>query len=66
MSPVEMPGAIRAAIAASVAVAARPARRIAATWAVPRISIAIPRLCRHSPRAIQYLFDLAAVLNLAP
>ena len=31
MSPVEMPGAMRAAIAASVAAAARPARRIAST-----------------------------------
>ena len=33
MSPVDMPGAMRAAIAASVAAAARPARRIAATSA---------------------------------
>jgi len=47
------------------AAAARPARRIAATSAAPRISIAIPRLCRSSRQAIQYLFDLAAVLNLA-
>ena len=66
MSPVDMPGAMRAAIAASVAAAARPARRIAVTSAAPRISIAIPRLCRSAPAAIQYLFDLAAVLNLAP
>jgi hypothetical protein len=61
MSAVDMPGEIRVPIIASVAAAARPARRIAATSAAPRISIAIARLWRHAPPAIQYLFDLAGL-----
>jgi hypothetical protein len=61
MSAVDTPGEIRAPIIASVAAAARPARRIAATSAAPRISIAIARVCRRAPPAIQYLFDLAKV-----
>src|SRR6185295_18018030 len=61
MSAVDMPGEIRVPIIASVAAAARPARRIAATSAAPRISIAIARLCRRAPPAIQYFFDLAGV-----
>src|SRR5215831_6248548 len=60
MAAVETPGAIRAAIVASVAAAARPARRIAATSAVPRMSMPMTRLCPPTLAAIQYLFDLGS------
>jgi hypothetical protein len=63
MSAVATPAARRAATAVKVAAAARPARRMAATSTGPRISIPTFRLWRVGGEAIQYLFDLAAVLS---
>jgi hypothetical protein len=58
ISAVETPGPRRAATAAKVDAAARPARRIAVTSAAPRSWIDIAPPCAIAAAAIQYLLDL--------
>jgi hypothetical protein len=59
MSPVEMPGAIRAATAASVAAARGPPPHRLDLDGDPGARWPMRRLCGW-PVVIQYLFDLAA------